>query len=144
MFYASLIPFRLTYVPLADALQHFHAVIFGTSLGRMSRTNFLANLLLTVPVGFALTGSRLCDRGRRLTSVLAAAMTSAMIGLLVSLAAEFLQEFAPGRVPALADVEAQGVGCLAGVIAWIVAGRRSPRGCAWPSSGAARIVWPRP
>ena len=122
VFYASLIPFQLRYVPLADAWQHFHAIVFAASLGRMSRTNFLANVLLTVPVGFALAGARLCDRGRRLVTILEATITSLAIGLLVALSAEFLQEFAPGRVPALADVEAQVVGCLAGVIAWIVAG----------------------
>jgi len=122
VFYASLIPFRLTAVPLAFALQHFQAVILTTSTARMSRTNFLANLLLTLPVGFALAGARLCDRGRRATTVVGTAVFALATGLLVSLAAEFLQEFAPGRVPALADVEAQTAGCLLGVAAWIVAG----------------------
>ncbi|MEO7273221.1 MAG: VanZ family protein [Vicinamibacterales bacterium] len=122
VFYASLIPFHLTPVPLGDALQHFKAAILSASLGRMSRTNFLANVLLTVPVGFGLAGARLCDRGWRVRSVLGAAIVALGAGLLVSLGAEFLQEFAPGRVPALADVQAQMIGCLAGVIAWLVAG----------------------
>jgi len=120
--YASLIPFRFTYLPLGDAVRQFNVVILATPLGRMSRTNFVANVLLMVPVGFAVAGARLCDRGRRLLSILAATAASLGIGLLVSLSAEFLQEFAPGRVPALADVEAQLVGCLAGVIAWLIAG----------------------
>ncbi len=120
--YASLIPFHVTYVPLGDALDHFKAVMWPASLGRTSRTNFLANLLLTVPVGFGLAGARLCDRGRRVIAVLGATAFSLGLGLVVSLSAEFLQEFAPGRVPALADVQAQAVGCLAGVIAWLVAG----------------------
>jgi len=122
VFYASLIPFALAYVPFSDALQHFQAVIAVPPLARLSRTNFLANMLLTVPVGFALAGAQLCDRSRRFISILAATIVSLAIGLLVSTTAEFLQEFAPGRVPALADVEAQVAGCLAGVIAWIAAG----------------------
>jgi len=56
--YASLIPFTFTYVPLDIAWLEYTTIMSRTSL-RISRTNFVANILLFVPVGFGLTGSLL-------------------------------------------------------------------------------------
>ena len=120
--YASLIPFNLSAIALGDAVQHFIGVMLSPPAGRLSRTNFLANVLLTVPVGFGLAGALLCDRAHRWTTVLKTVAIALTAGLLLSLTVEFLQEFAPGRVPALADVEAQAAGVLAGAAAWLAAG----------------------
>jgi VanZ family protein len=59
--YASLIPFTFTYVPLDIAWLEYTTIMSRTSL-RISRTNFVANILLFIPVGFGLTGSLLVDR----------------------------------------------------------------------------------
>ena len=121
--YVSLMPFNLRAVPFGAALEQFTFVVTTPTTGRVSRTNFLANLLLFVPIGFALAGALLVDRRWQLAR-LARAVTIALGGaLLVSLTAEFLQIFAPGRVPARSDIEAQAVGCLAGITAWLVAGQ---------------------
>ena len=120
--YASLIPFNLSAIALGDAVQHFIGVMLSPPADRLSRTNFLANVLLTVPVGFGLAGALLCDRAHRWTTVLKTVAIALTAGLLLSLTVEFLQEFAPGRVPALADVEAQAAGVLAGAAAWLAAG----------------------
>ena len=115
---------------------HFQAVISTPALGRVSRTNFLANLLLFSPGRLRARRGPLVrprpagHRGPSPPPVVAGCRAVA------SLTAEFLQEFAPGRVPALADVDAQTVGCLAGVIAWLAAGPAMTRGCAARSTGA--------
>lgn len=120
--YVSLIPFRLRGLPFWPALHTFAIVISTPEVGRVSRTNFLANLLLFIPIGFTLIGTLLVDRRPRVLQSVAAAGTTLLSGLAVSLTAEFLQMFAPGRVPARADVNAQTVGCLAGIAAWLAIG----------------------
>ena len=120
--YVSLIPFRLRGLPFWPALHTFASVISTPEVGRVSRTNFLANLLLFIPIGFALIGALLVDRRPRVLRSVAAAGTTLLSGVAVSLTAEFLQMFAPGRVPARADVNAQTVGCLAGIAAWFAIG----------------------
>ena len=45
------------------------------------------------------------------------------VSVTASVSVEFLQEFLPGRVPARRDVQAQTIGCLMGLIAWLAAGQ---------------------
>jgi glycopeptide antibiotics resistance protein len=118
--YASLIPFNLQYVPFDLAWTIYRAVMSHTSLRGISRTNFLANILLFVPVGFGLTGALLVDRRRRAS--LLAIVFVLLPSVALSLTVEFLQIFAPGRVPALSDVEGQTIGCLFGIGAWAIFG----------------------
>ena len=62
--YVSLLPFRLQAVPWDVAWGHFAAAM-TTWPRRVARANFLANLLLFVPIGFGLAGAWLADRPRR-------------------------------------------------------------------------------
>ena len=120
--YVSLIPFRFRGLPFWPALHTFAIVISTPDTGRVSRTNFLANLLLFIPIGFAVIGALLVDRRPGVLRAVAAGATTLLVGVGVSLTAEFLQMFAPGRVPARADVNAQTAGCLAGIAAWLAIG----------------------
>lgn len=131
-FYVSLLPFRLEPVPLGPAVAYFVDII-GTWPQRVPRVNFLANLLLFVPIGFGLCGSRLAGGGRRLAAGTAAVALAA--ALATSLGAEFLQVFAPRRIVSLADVAAQMLGCGAGIAAWAVLG---PELTAWLQDTYAR------
>ncbi|MGQ0734387.1 MAG: VanZ family protein, partial [Acidobacteriota bacterium] len=120
-FYVSLLPFRLRFEPWPDVWAEFASAMSASS-ERISRTNFLANVLLFVPVGLGLMGAQLAERPRRLArSVRAAAMTL-LLSVAASLTAEFLQVFAPRRVVSPADVVAQTSGCGVGIVAWVMAG----------------------
>ncbi|NOT25914.1 MAG: VanZ family protein [Acidobacteria bacterium] len=117
--YVSLLPFRLEWVPLRDAVSDF-VDMMSSWPATVPRVNFLANALMFVPVGFGFYGAFQTDRKDRFAG-------GAVIGSLVasvagSLTAEFLQEFAPGRVVASPDVVAQTLGAMTGVVLWLIAG----------------------
>jgi VanZ family protein len=114
--YVSLLPFRLQPVPLGAAWDDFR-VAMSSWPGRVPRVNFLANILLFVPVGFGLCGALRADRDRRLT--VGALLVVFCASVAASLTAEFLQEFAPRRVVSASDVLAQTMGCAIGVVAWL-------------------------
>jgi VanZ family protein len=130
--YASLIPFELRAVPLDMAWAEFGARMLTPPL-HISRADFLANILLFVPVGFCLAGALLADRARRLAAI-PAAMVILPLSVAFSLLLEFLQIFAPGRVTGPSDVEAQAIGCLLGLGAWTIGG---PGVTAWLRAAAA-------
>ena len=120
--YASLIPFEFRSVPLDAAVDRFERIMLSTRAERTSRSNYLANGLLFVPIGFGLSGALLLDSRRRSAALLAVpAVLSA--SLAVSLTAEFLQIFTPWRVVSRNDVVAQTLGCAAGMAAWALAGK---------------------
>lgn len=121
--YLSLIPFDFRRVPLDDAVSRFSRIMQSPHVERISRTNYLANVLLFVPVGFGLSGALLLGR----TRVSRAALAGLLIfpaSVAVSLIAEFLQVFVPGRIVSRGDVNAQTLGCLFGLAAWLLAGER--------------------
>jgi VanZ family protein len=121
--YASVLPFRFRRLPLDLAIEHFTTLMMSPLPGRISRTNFLANVLLFVPIGFGMAGAFLLDRRRTVAAVFRTAAATLALSLAVSITAEFLQEFVPGRVPTRSDVEAQVVGWAIGFGCWLVAGQ---------------------
>ena len=118
--YVSLLPFRLQAVPWDAAWTHFAAAM-TTWPRRVARANFLANLLLFVPIGFGLAGAWLTDRPRRRFA--GAVLVALLSSLFVSFGAEFAQEFAPGRVTSVMDVVAQTLGCGVGLALWAGGGQ---------------------
>ena len=137
--YASLIPFEFRWVPVDRATQRFHQVMLGERAERTSRSNYLANLLLFVPIGFGLAGAVFLDR--RLTpDVLARGAAILPASLAVSLTAEFLQIYTRERIVSRYDVIRRRWG------AWPAWGAgRSPatvsrHGCARPRIAAAAIA----
>jgi VanZ family protein len=120
--YGSLLPFHFRWVPLDAAASQFRFVLTAPSFGHVSRTNFLANTLLFIPIGFGIAGALLVDRPRRFSRVLWAAAVALAMSTCISVSIEFLQIFVPGRVPARADVEAQAAGSFVGLLVWLTAG----------------------
>ena len=117
--YVSLLPFRLQAVALDTAWNDF-LLAMSSWPQRVPRVNFLANILLFVPVGFGLCGALRADREPRLT--LRALFVVLCASVAASLTAEFLQEFAPGRVVSAPDVLAQTTGCWVGIVVWLGVG----------------------
>ena len=121
--YASLLPFEFRWVPADRARERFQQVMFGERAERTSRSNYLANLLLFVPIGFGLAGAVFLDR-RPTPRVLWGAAAILPASLAVSLTAEFLQIYTRERIVSRDDVAAQTLGCVAGVVCWAIAGNR--------------------
>ena len=119
--YGSLIPFAWRPLSLADAWQQFSLLVLDVPPGRISRTDFLANILLFIPWGFSMCGAILADRRSRRLAVAAPVVVLAA-GLVLSTLAEFLQTFTPGRVPTHRDIAAQTLGSSVGIALWVVFG----------------------
>jgi glycopeptide antibiotics resistance protein len=133
--YGSLIPFRFTQVPFGDALAEFGRMPLLPP-GRLSRTDFVSNLLLFVPFGFCLAGALMVDRGLgfRVAAVPAAVAAAALLAGAV----EFGQMFVRDRVASWTDVLAETVGGAIGVGLWLLIGQQAVGGAReWARSASA-------
>lgn len=116
--YGSFVPFQLTRVPLDEALARFPA--FDPRIFRgASGSDFVANVLLFVPIGFTLAGA-LADRSRALALLLVPLVSVAAYAASVGI--EFGQIFMAGRTPSWHDIAGETIGATFGALAWTAIG----------------------
>lgn len=118
--YGSLVPLDFHARPWDEAISRFRAIPF-LELGMGSRADWMANLILYLPLGFFWMGAgwgRGSLPGRRVIGTLSAAL------LVVSLATaiEFVQQFFPPRTVSLNDLYAEWLGGALGMALWPLAG----------------------
>lgn len=113
--YVSFVPFHfagnVTLHQAATALLRRRAWVLG------SRSNFVGNIILFLPVGFAAAAAvfrRGTGWGRR--AIFGAGVL--LLSATASVSIESLQAFLPGRVPAVSDCVAQTIGTLTGIFVW--------------------------
>ena len=114
--YGSLVPFRFDGpINLSRAV----STLDHSLSGPFSRSDFLANILLVVPMGFFGAATLVNHQSSVWRWLLAAAaLQTAALGL--SLGVEGLQAFMPERTSSLLDVMAQQVGTFVGLAGWRV------------------------
>jgi VanZ family protein len=119
--YGSYVPFEVQPRAWGDA-----TAAFQTAMGRWaspgSRSDFVANIALGVPLGFCLLGALRVDRRGRWQTV-AMGVPVVLAGGLFAAAVEFGQLYVRGRVCSGADITAQSIGAAVGVLGWVAAGR---------------------
>jgi len=119
--YGSLVPLKFHALPWDEAVARFEAIPF-LKLGIGSRADWVANLLLFIPLTFLWMGalSAGCSRLRQglATLALIPAATALSIGI------EFTQLFFPQRTVSQNDIFAEALGGFIGVLAWWGAGGR--------------------
>jgi glycopeptide antibiotics resistance protein len=120
--YGSLVPLQFRMVPLAEAWNRFQSLPYLT-LGIESRSDWVANILLFIPLGFLLMAASRADRPGRLRALVAALVTVAVCAGL-SLAIEFTQIWFPPRTVSQNDIVAEVLGAVAGVGVWGLTGQR--------------------
>jgi VanZ family protein len=127
--YGSLVP--LHYQPLSwgEARARWREVL-SQPVRVESRSDWAANVLLFIPLGFLGMAALCADRGRA-ADCWAVPVFAACAAFSASV--EFLQLHFPPRVSALNDVVAESIGALLGITAWVVAGR--------PLTKQARQLW---
>lgn len=120
--YGSFIPFHIRSFSFIDAITQFKHIPF-LSLGIVSRADWVANILLYVPLGFSLTGwaskkSNSCFKNGYIFFVifLFCAASATLI--------EFFQIFFSPRTVSLNDLIAEIMGSLAGILLWSFAGTK--------------------
>ncbi len=139
--YGSLVPLNFHGRPLAEAWLAFRDIRYlNLSIG--SRADWVANILLFIPLAFLWSGVLWPTRGviRRALVVLGV-FAACMV---LSLAIEFTQLFFPPRTVSLNDILAESIGAAVGVAAWIVSGPRLMAWLAgWRSVHSPLDVWSR-
>ena len=117
--------FNFVSIDMGQAWQEFMDMPYLIN-GSDQRADWMANLLMFVPMGFLMIGSLHPRRG----VVLRGAMSLIAMALCIAflLAVKFLQLFFPGRTVSLNYVTAQSVGSLIGVLLFWLAYSNLPRG----------------
>lgn len=117
--YGSLVPLVYRPVPLTEAIERFtHLPPLWFGLG--TRADWVANILLFIPLTFLWMGALTVDRSRRAEALAAALIVP--LGFAAAIALEFTQIWFP-RTVSRNDIVAEGIGTVVGVTAWVVLGR---------------------
>ena len=119
--YGSLVPFNYHARSWDDAVAAFRWVL-KTRVAIESRSDWAANWLLGVPLGYFLLGMLRVDRRGFVLTVFWA---SVVLPLCVAFSAcvEFSQLYFPGRTCSGSDIAAQSLGSAVGIIGWVVCGQ---------------------
>ncbi|HZP88046.1 MAG TPA: VanZ family protein, partial [Burkholderiales bacterium] len=116
--YGSLVPLAWHYRPLGDAWNAFLRTPY-LHLDMGSRADWIANILLYIPLAFFATGA-LARRTRAASASIAVFVLCALAAILV----EFTQLFFPPRTVSLNDIIAELIGSAIGIALWHTAGKR--------------------
>ncbi|HYP69190.1 MAG TPA: VanZ family protein [Thiobacillaceae bacterium] len=141
--YGSLVPLHFHPQPWTQAVTRFRAIPY-LNLGIGSRADWVANILLFIPLAFFWLGA-LWSRGFLSRSLFTLAVLVA--GLALSVGIEFTQIFFPPRTVSLNDIIAECIGTVIGVVGWWVLGGKLSRWYVdWrsikePATFAERLAW---
>ncbi|MGH7893181.1 MAG: VanZ family protein, partial [Candidatus Binatia bacterium] len=119
--YGSLIPFEIRPRSFDAALRAF-SQIPHLRLGVASRADWVANILLYIPLAFLLAGA--AASARSAVGRFAGTLAAVLFCLLLAVAVEFTQLFFPPRTVSQNDLIAEAIGTGLGVAFWFAAGRR--------------------
>jgi VanZ family protein len=120
--YGSLVPLVFRSVSFDDAVHEFADALSGTLIVD-SRTDFVTNILLTIPLAYFTCAAFMTDRRGYLRRSVAVFLTLALCSIL-SVGVEFAQVFSRGRTDSLSDIVAQEAGSVVGVVMWLLVGNR--------------------
>jgi VanZ family protein len=137
--YGSLVPFHFRPIPWDEAWTHWQSVC-SLPVKVESRSDWAANILLFIPLGFLGMAALAVDRGRA-ADLWALPVLAACAAFSASI--EFLQLYFPPRVSSLSDVAAESIGAALGIAGWVVAGRQLTRYARrlWTTAKTEETVW---
>jgi VanZ family protein len=119
--YGSLIPFQFRALEFAEALKTFSQILRSEVVVE-SRSDWLANVLLAIPLGFCGLAVLGVDRPGMSRQLLQAAFV-VPICTTFSAGLEFSQLWAPPRTCSQNDIAAQTIGAIGGAGLWLIAGQ---------------------
>jgi len=118
--YGSLVPLTYKYVPIEQAFEKY-ANAFSQPVVVKNRADWLANILLFIPLGFVAMGWLSVDVRRPNPLAIAGVLISCA---LLSAGIEFTQIYFPPRDTSINDVVAETLGGAIGILSWQLSGQR--------------------
>lgn len=119
--YGSLVPLNFVAIPIGEAAERF-ANIRYLDLGIQSRADWVANILLMVPLAFLLAA--VLTQTRPLSAYPGRAIAIWLFCMMLALAIEFTQVFFPGRTVSVNDLIAESLGAVCGLVLYAGTGPR--------------------
>jgi VanZ family protein len=113
--YGSLVPLEFNDLPLEKAIGRFKNIPY-LNLGAASRADWIANILLYIPLAYGM--SALFGRIRHPLLRATLAISVLVFCLALAVAIEFTQLFFPPRTVSLNDLIAETLGTVIGVLSW--------------------------
>ncbi len=121
--YGSLVPLNYTPLEWTAAVERFRQISW-LELGVVHRADWVANILLFVPLGFlGLASTEVDQRPGLRTGVVV--LLSLAIWSALSLSIEFTQLWFPPRTVSLNDLIAESIGAVLGMVLWMACGQRA-------------------
>ncbi len=117
--YGSLVPFDYQYLSWQDALDRFKNIPY-LDLGIGSRADWVANILLYIPLAFLWLGT--LWKSNSVVRQIAAALFVLIACTSLNVAIEFTQVFFPPRTVSLNDIIAEITGTILGIAIWPLVG----------------------
>jgi len=121
--YGSLVPWEFHQVHLDRAWDRFSAIPW-LDLGSANRADWIANVLLYIPLAYLIALSRGLTPGGSLPQVLRTTLTTFCYCISLAVLIEFVQIFFPPRTVSLNDLVAEAIGAGLGVVLWLSLGDR--------------------
>lgn len=120
--YGSLLPFDFTFHPWDKAWLRFSDMPY-LDLDARSRADWIANLLLYLPLGFVATGTAMRAGGSPIVRLTLLSLALA-ICLGTALGVEFAQVYFPPRTVSYNDLLAETLGTFAGMVIYLLSARK--------------------
>jgi VanZ family protein len=120
--YGSLVPLNFRFIPFSDALDKFLQIPYLT-LGIESREDWIANLLIYIPISFGAALLLISDR-MSLTIKSIACFIIACYCACLAVIVEFIQLYFPGRTVSLNDIIAEVIGSFLGAVIFLCFGQQ--------------------
>jgi len=121
--YGSFVPLEYQAIRFTDAVGRFRAVRY-LHLTAYHRADFMANLLLLVPLGYLWLGALIADRRGRYAAMLGVVLVGVLLAAVI-VGTEFAQLWFPRRTVSLNDILAESVGACIGMACWLGLGSRA-------------------
>ncbi|MGB9128907.1 MAG: VanZ family protein [Thiobacillus sp.] len=119
--YGSLVPLEFRAIPWDNAVARFAAIPW-LELGVGSRADWVANLILYIPLGYLWLGA-MAGRSKQAVVWGVSLFFSGLAIAGIALSIEFAQQFFPPRTVSLNDLFAEFVGGALGMLLWALTGR---------------------
>ena len=116
--YGSLVPLDFQPIDLGTGWARFQEIGF-LDLSVVSRADWIANILLYIPLAFLLCES-MGAGSRALLRRFWVILTTVVLCAVTAVAVEFIQQYVPPRTVSLNDLLAEGIGIGLGIMLWLL------------------------